>query len=1147
MKEILNEYCTQPNHGLLLLSMPTGSGKTYNVLNFIYSNYKEFAAQSRKILFITNLKKNLPIDELKKSFINGGKADEFEKYVLFIDSNVDTVINNLLSVEGEIPELFKTESYKKLKNYIEICQNRQLPNSVKADFETEIRKNLEPAFRKLIKHTLDKNFKTKKERLSAIKENQDYQWIGKLYPAVFTDERTVLFLSMDKFVARNTTIVESSYYLYERFIDKSLIFIDEFDTTKEAVLTKFIESGLQERVDLLDLFLNIHNHLMQKEFPEVLLKESEWRKKKSLGKNWLSLQRQIESFREKAKIIFDTYNLQHTCKSHKEFLTNKRNFLFYDYEFHNVLDRHQSIEMISDSQNKTNWIKAFGMKTKSKETGVDICSMLRDITGFLTYYQTGIKYLAENYYHLKEEDKSIKEEFSLEFAIKTVLNEFRLDSKDVEFLTSKIMGGENQYGLQTDKGTIQRHGFYDIGFRYHDIVDRDEHDTLSKIFMFDFSRTPESFLAGVCSKAMVVGISATAGLDTNIGNYDLKYLKSRLGDSFIRLKDDELLSLKNAYCEATQGYDKVVIKAEFIGTDSQEQAIKQLEKLFSDKESAQALWNSLQLEIKDNNNKIEFLFCRYVKVLTAWKYFLDHPDCLGFICFFNKFPKLSDSDFDLSILYKYAGLLLDGNKDIIDAFISDTIVVLTSDDFDNSKEKLLNDLKDNKRRFILSTYQTIGVGQNLQFPIPSGIELIHINKFTKDSKMDINGVYLDNPTNLLVNIYNDNKEDKDFIKYLFQLEFMHENGAFSRNTFNNRLDEAFKRYVGIDKKGDPYPSSYKTSPYSRFLNKIIIQAIGRICRTNMKAPTIHILADASIRKHLSGFSLPEDVIPVREYTALLKSAGESTNQSEDLEEAENRASKKSNETSSFIRRELNTPWTPQSVKKWQDLREQVLRQPAITKESECNSGWHNIYLNLPKPANSYYFAQENDYREIEVFFSKGYGKKEVKQVSEQTSRLTELMKIDILHKLFVDSGWATVFPESELMLTPPIFNNIYKGALGEVCGKHIFQTILNIPLLELDVDEFERFDFKTERNIYIDFKLWNDRIAVPADELMEKIRDKMNLVGAERVFIINILGSSDTHFNPIPSSDKIVEVPYLCKNDKVDDKAITSILKEFNK
>ena len=203
---------------------------------------------------------------------------------------------------------------------------------------------------------------------------------------------------------------------------------------------------------------------------------------------------------------------------------------------------------------------------------------------------------------------------------------------------------------------------------------------------------------------------------------------------------------------------------------------------------------------------------------------------------------------------------------------------------------------------------------------------------------------------------------------------------------------------------------------------------------------------------------------------------------------------------------------------------------------------------MPKAASSYYFLEKNDYEEIEVFFSDMYGKKEVKQVSEKTARLSELMKIETLNKLFINSGWATTFPESELMLTPPMFNNIYKGALGEVCGKHIFETAFKIPLLELDVNEFERFDFTTEQNIHIDFKLWNDQVAVAADELIDKIREKMEIVGAARVFVINILGTSNTPFYPTISTDeKIIEVPYLCKNGTIDSSASRFIMEQFSK
>jgi len=81
MKQILNNYCDKVN-GLLLFDPPTGSGKTYNVLSWIYDNYKDFCKENRKIFFVTNLKKNLPDQKLKNDFfIPNQELEYFEKYV----------------------------------------------------------------------------------------------------------------------------------------------------------------------------------------------------------------------------------------------------------------------------------------------------------------------------------------------------------------------------------------------------------------------------------------------------------------------------------------------------------------------------------------------------------------------------------------------------------------------------------------------------------------------------------------------------------------------------------------------------------------------------------------------------------------------------------------------------------------------------------------------------------------------------------------------------------------------------------------------------------------------------------------------------------------------------------------------------------
>ena len=245
-------------------------------------SYQQFKEQSRKILFITNLKKNLPSDELKERFIKNGKEKDFHDNFLFIDSNLNFVINNLYDLNHIIPKEFQTESYQNLKKQLKkLAKSKNSDKDFQDWIKNEIKDKFEPAFRKYITEKLNKKEKKKERRLELIKNDANYQWIGKLYPTIFTDEKTILFLSMDKFFLKNSTIIEPSYYCYQKLAKNSLIFIDEFDATKERILNQIIENGKKHKIDLINLFLNIHNHLQNTKFPEFLLKDSEARQRYS--------------------------------------------------------------------------------------------------------------------------------------------------------------------------------------------------------------------------------------------------------------------------------------------------------------------------------------------------------------------------------------------------------------------------------------------------------------------------------------------------------------------------------------------------------------------------------------------------------------------------------------------------------------------------------------------------------------------------------------------------------------------------------------------------------------------------------------------------------------------------------------------------
>ncbi|MFQ8761874.1 MAG: DEAD/DEAH box helicase family protein [Intestinimonas sp.] len=79
MRYELEKFFSNPceSSGLLIAEAPTGYGKTYETIQAIY-RYIEKGGKSQ-ILFITNLLKNLPEDELRNIYEQNGRGILFKK------------------------------------------------------------------------------------------------------------------------------------------------------------------------------------------------------------------------------------------------------------------------------------------------------------------------------------------------------------------------------------------------------------------------------------------------------------------------------------------------------------------------------------------------------------------------------------------------------------------------------------------------------------------------------------------------------------------------------------------------------------------------------------------------------------------------------------------------------------------------------------------------------------------------------------------------------------------------------------------------------------------------------------------------------------------------------------------------------------
>ena len=101
MYSVIKNYCeNEMTNGLFLMDLPTGFGKTHNVIQYIFEASIKPENKEKKYFFITNLKKNLPEKQLRNLFEKKGMGKEFEEKFLYLNSNAELAIDGYAKHQG---------------------------------------------------------------------------------------------------------------------------------------------------------------------------------------------------------------------------------------------------------------------------------------------------------------------------------------------------------------------------------------------------------------------------------------------------------------------------------------------------------------------------------------------------------------------------------------------------------------------------------------------------------------------------------------------------------------------------------------------------------------------------------------------------------------------------------------------------------------------------------------------------------------------------------------------------------------------------------------------------------------------------------------------------------------------------------------
>ena len=1124
--------------GLLLAEAPTGYGKTYQAVQAIYAYLK--GRGSKRVLFVTTLLKNLPAEDLRRAYEQDGRGDQFAKDVLVLRSAADTVLDAI--GQHEVPKSFQSDAYLALET---ACRKYRHYRAQTGDAAVElarglydsIRTDLEPAFRRELESRLHKKFpEGAQARRTAIRNRKEYQWIAAFYPAVFWSEYKVLLLSVKKLMARNITIVEPSFdCLSDRMLEGSILCLDEFDATRADILDSLIERSLNLRADYLQLFVQVYKGIRMHQASREL---TVLRKKYEAGRTttWQDLLDQAEA-------IYQDGALKYSMKTVGDALAQGRNFLFHDISYLTVLDAGRThiraVRNDDQAQVQVYFDTAEEYQAHKDEPKLVLQTILRHIHGFLLRFQRYVYGWADAYARQINAGKRREEDlYPVTAAAESIFREYGLTPEQIRLMTAELKEGTGTPHTLTAPDL----SFYETGFRLFEFIDDDRHRTQTHLNYLQLQNTPEKVLLYLCRRAKVVGLSATGGLPTVLGNYDLRYLREQLGDRFKVLSADTQEKIRREMENLWTPYRDGRVQVDLTVVDRQALPWQQrLQEIFGAGADAR-LYEQRFIMM----GLPEYQSQRYCNLFAAIKAFWLHREIRAFLCLNQLLPAPGKRDLDEKLLRD----ALETLRVLFAPEEQGKLVVLRSGEhFDEAKGALMQGLAAGERRFIFSSYQTLGAGQNLQYPVDKRTDLLCLKEDAdpSDSRMthkDVDALYLGDITHVTVNLQEaDHWQGTDLMRYCFQMECLYQNDEISRRTMQTLLKNGIGHFSGKREIDAAAQAQLKRCPsFSGRVTRDVVQAVGRMGRTFLKQPVVYLFTTTQVLQNLDLDCLHRRLLaPEMETLVRAGRALQAAGHPADRRHLE--AERIATCGNAYLMRMLSASWTAESIALWKQLRQTVLCHPRADETLHgTDPVIRSYYLPISPAQPGYFYAQKGDFSEVRLAPSankaafaavlrKEHFSGEPSEVSLAESRLPILLRYPGLQEHFEEQGWATDFGDGPYMMSPVLFQNIYKGALGEVAGAYILRKELGLELQEIDDPaSFEQFDFTGPDGLWFDFKHWKSGTRQYEDAVRRKTLDKLDGVGGRRAFLINLI--AEPTFQPSCTRDeRLVEIPGLLLPD----------------
>lgn len=1127
MFEEIKKFITEKETGLYLLESPTGFGKTTAVLDYIEKFItSEIKNSKKRIFFVTNLKTNLPWKELKTKI---GK-EMFDKNCLVLESFADTIMRQWGEININYSPVRISQEYaalnednvllKSIRDELEnpetSLEDKKKKKVLQKHLISKIQEKSEPQFREMIK----KNYFYGKSVVEKKKFINNHLWFRNLYPSSIIENFKVIFLTTAKFINPIDSFYRMPFMLADDTLLKdSIVFIDEFDATKETMLSHIIKQDLKVQVDLVKLFLNIYYSVDNLSLPKRMLKVSDYLQACiDCGRDYKTPEQLVNGIKDEFKQKYEQYKFKLAIKS--EGLDKSKTFLYYDGKSFTITKDNSRKNIYVKEDTLINSNKIYSASRKNVD-GIQLKNIIEDINYSINYFIRGLVYLSANFKNVKNQSLEKNDpKYSIEESIMSMLSVFNISNEFSNIIFQMAINFYHGRDLKFKNETNESY-FMRKGFNFTEVEDDTYHDLQSKFHAFYFRRTPEDIIYSMSNNANIIGISATASLETVVGNYDIKYLREVLNDKYYPCSPEGKKRIDTSFSKQLEIYDKENIDIRVIPVDdfscfsNEEKLLHIINNNLGLKEETKTIlinkyYQYINEEKKENIDKnIEtkkyYQFIKY-KLAYCYKYFISDDSIKSFLCFNNFSIKSNSNVKEKELLELFEFICKDNNK----PFVKPTFI--TAGNFSEEFLYAKNILKEGEKVFWVTTYKTIGSGKNIQYEIPKSVSDNIILDGDRNDK-DFDAIYLCTPTNLVQNLsFNSVTKYEDLAKYLFQQEYLRQRGYLHYQYMKQNVIRGFKKiFYNIE---DIYYSH--NGDLLLHSGQIIIQALGRICRCRNKNKTIHILSDVEVIDRLQKIEeVFENKIYNKEFQALLSTKISHNNMKLSEFSKQNKFARSNITSKGWCVRN-----SEENVRKWIDIRDYALKNPTANFVRE---EFRNYYFELAEKYSGYCYHLDK----YKNFDSLNFiNKFEEAQVSDAYCGLAALLEIPEVYEEFEKNNYAMKFEKCNFVMTPSFFKQVYLGALGEVVGKIIIEKEVGYDVQEIeDYTKYELFDFRIG-NVYFDFKHW-DEFVTDHNKYCDKIRRKLNRVKGDKCFIINLTAKKSTEYMCQNLRDEIFIVPFL--------------------